>query len=47
MTTPTQGTIPRVVAEAAGFGSPEYLSHVFRATLGRTPLRYRREARSR
>jgi transcriptional regulator GlxA family with amidase domain len=35
------------VAEAAGFGSPAHLSHVFRTALGCTPLRYRRDARSR
>ncbi len=33
------------VAEAAGFGSPAYMSFVFRKELGTTPLRYRREAR--
>ena len=42
----TDMAIP-AVAEAAGFGSPEYLSHVFRTALGCTPLRYRRDARSR
>lgn len=33
------------IAEASGFGSPAYLSFVFRKELGTTPLRYRREAR--
>jgi LacI family transcriptional regulator len=33
------------VAEAAGFGSPAYMSFVFRKELETTPLRYRREAR--
>ncbi|MBI5385407.1 MAG: substrate-binding domain-containing protein [Verrucomicrobia bacterium] len=35
------------VAEAAGFGSPEYLAYVFRTEVGMTPLRYRKEIRSR
>ena len=35
------------VAEAAGFGSPEYLAYVFRADTGKTPLRYRTEIRGR
>ncbi len=35
------------VAEAAGFGSPEYLAYVFRSEIGKTPLKYRREIRSR
>ncbi|HMJ89711.1 MAG TPA: substrate-binding domain-containing protein [Candidatus Acidoferrum sp.] len=34
--------IPQI-AEAAGFGSPEYLAYVFRNELGKTPLRYRKE----
>ena len=33
-------SIPEV-AEAAGFGSPEYMSHVFRTQLKRTPRDYR------
>jgi LacI family transcriptional regulator len=33
------------VAEASGFGSPEYLAGVFRAALKTTPLRYRRSVR--
>lgn len=35
------------VASAAGFGSPEYLAYVFRAETGATPLKYRKEIRSR
>ena len=35
------------VAEGSGFGSPEYMAYVFKAELGQTPLRYRREIRSR
>ncbi len=35
------------VAEAAGFGSPEYLAFLFRTETGKTPLRYRKEIRSR
>jgi len=35
-------SIPQI-ADAAGFGSPEYLAYVFRTELGRTPLRYRKE----
>lgn len=33
------------VAEASGFGSPAYMSFIFREELETTPLRYRREAR--
>ena len=35
------------VAEAAGFGSPEYLAYMFKVETGKTPLRYRKERRSR
>lgn len=35
------------VAEAAGFGSPEYLAYALRAECGQTPLKYRRKIRSR
>jgi LacI family transcriptional regulator len=35
------------VAEASGFGSPEYLAGVFRSALLTTPLRYRRQVRCR
>lgn len=35
------------VAQRCGFGSPEYMTYVFRTELGTTPLRYRREARGR
>jgi LacI family transcriptional regulator len=35
------------VAAASGFGSPEYMSHVFREELGQTPLRYRKDVRRR
>lgn len=31
------------VAEGAGFGSPEYLAQVFRADVGMSPLKFRRE----
>ena len=44
--TETDGTIPDV-AEAAGFGSPEYMAQAFRAVLNTSPLRYRREVRGR
>jgi len=37
----TQMPIPDV-AQAAGFGSPEYLAYVFKAETGESPLRYRR-----
>jgi LacI family transcriptional regulator len=33
------------VAEASGFGSPEYLAYVFKSELGKTPLRYRKGIR--
>ena len=33
------------VAEAAGFGSPEYLAYMFKVETGQTPLRYRKERR--
>jgi LacI family transcriptional regulator len=33
------------VAEASGFGSPEYMAHHFKAALGRTPLQYRKQFR--
>lgn len=35
------------VAEAAGFGSPEYLAYVFKNELGETPLHYRKAIRGR
>lgn len=35
------------LAAACGFGSPEYMTHVFRTEMGITPLRYRREIRGR
>ena len=35
------------VAERCGFGSPEYMTYVFRTELDTTPLRYRRELRGR
>ncbi len=35
------------VAHAAGFGSPEYLAYIFRRETGSTPLKYRRQIRSR
>ncbi len=35
------------VAEKSGFGSPEYLSFMFRRELGKTPLKFRRAGRSR
>jgi LacI family transcriptional regulator len=35
------------VAEAAGFGSPEYLAFVFRSEVGMTPLNFRKEVRCR
>ena len=35
------------VAEKSGFGSPEYLSFIFRKVLGFPPLKYRRTARNR
>jgi LacI family transcriptional regulator len=38
--------IPQV-AEAAGFGSPEYLAFALRTECGQTPLRFRKTARSR
>jgi LacI family transcriptional regulator len=38
--------IPQV-AEAAGFGSPEYLAFALRTEYGQTPLRFRKTARSR
>jgi LacI family transcriptional regulator len=44
--TETDRSIPDV-AEAAGFGSPEYLAQAFRTELNISPLRYRREARGR
>jgi len=42
----TDNSIPEV-AEASGFGSPEYMAYFFRLELSITPLRYRREARGR
>jgi len=38
--------IPRV-AEASGYGSPEYLASVFRRATGITPLKYRTRVRGR
>ena len=35
------------VAEAAGYGSPEYMAGVFRSELKTTPLKYRKEIRGR
>jgi LacI family transcriptional regulator len=35
------------VAEAAGFGSPEYLAYLFRENMKVTPLQYRKQIRSR
>ncbi|MFZ4776099.1 MAG: substrate-binding domain-containing protein [Terrimicrobiaceae bacterium] len=35
------------VAKRCGFGSPEYMTYVFRTELGTTPLRYRRDSRGR
>jgi LacI family transcriptional regulator len=35
------------VAEAAGFGSPEYLAYALRESCGQTPLKYRKTARGR
>ncbi len=42
----TDMPIPEV-AEKSGFGSPEYLSFVFRQDTGQTPLKYRRSIRNR
>lgn len=38
----TNRPIPEV-AEAAGFGSPEYMATVFQKKLGLTPLKYRKK----
>lgn len=35
------------IAEAAGFGSPEYLAYVLRREAGETPLKYRKRVRAR
>lgn len=35
------------IAESSGYGSPEYMTAVFRKECGTTPLRYRREVRRR
>jgi LacI family transcriptional regulator len=35
------------VAEAAGYGSPEYMAGIFRSELQTTPLKYRKEIRGR
>ncbi|MGN6552820.1 MAG: substrate-binding domain-containing protein [Verrucomicrobiota bacterium] len=35
------------VAEAAGYGSPEYMAGIFRTELGTTPLKYRQQVRGR
>lgn len=42
----TDMPIPRV-AEASGYGSPEYLASVFRRATGLTPLKYRTRSRGR
>ncbi len=42
----TSMRIPEV-ADAAGFGSPEYMAYVFRRELGLNPRRYRKDKRSR
>jgi len=42
----TDMPIPEVT-EKSGFGSPEYLSFVFRQDVGQTPLKYRRSIRNR
>jgi LacI family transcriptional regulator len=34
------------VADAAGFGSPEYLAYIFRHELGQTPLKFRKQTQS-
>ncbi|XHR27158.1 MAG: substrate-binding domain-containing protein [Chthoniobacteraceae bacterium] len=34
------------IAEASGFGSPEYLACAFKAQIGKTPLEYRKSIRS-
>lgn len=39
----TDMPIPKI-AEASGYGSPEYLATVFRQTVGVTPLKYRAQA---
>jgi LacI family transcriptional regulator len=44
----TDSSIPiPEVADKAGYGSPEYMSLVFRTEIGTTPLRYRQKTRSR
>jgi LacI family transcriptional regulator len=40
----TNLAIPEV-AEAAGFGTPEYFAYVFKREMGRTPLKYRKQIR--
>ena len=40
----TDLSIPEV-ADAAGFGTPEYFAYVFKRELARTPLKYRKEIR--
>ena len=40
----TDRAIPEV-AEAAGFGTPEYFAYVFKRELGQTPLKYRKQIR--
>ena len=42
----TELSIPSV-AEASGFGSPEYFSYAFKDEIGKTPLDYRKTVRSR
>ena len=42
----TELPIPNV-AEASGFGSPEYFTYAFKSEMGRTPLDYRKMIRSR
>jgi LacI family transcriptional regulator len=40
----TDLAIPEV-ADAAGFGTPEYFAYVFKRELGQTPLKYRKQIR--
>jgi len=42
----TDMRIPEI-ADAAGFGSPEYMAYVFRRELGLNPRRYRKDIASR
>lgn len=36
-----------LIAAAAGFGTPEYMTHMFKSIVGQTPLRYRSMTRAR